>query len=95
MIVSREIGRLFGQNTRAAHLFEVNVLNKEEPSKGETKSKTNNKKQARLNCISHLLNNIPYQELKREPVKLPKRDRQHAYDDDATLASRTFVPRRF
>lgn len=55
----------------------------------------NNKKQARLNCISHLLNNIPYQEIQRDPVKLPKRDVQNAYDDDATLGSRTFVPRRF
>jgi polyphosphate kinase 2 (PPK2 family) len=53
------------------------------------------KKQARLNCISHLLNNIPYQETPRDPVKLPERDMQGAYDDDATLASRTFVPRRF
>lgn len=53
------------------------------------------KKTARLNCISHLLNNIPYQELKRESVTLPKRDKHDAYDDDATLASRTFVPRRF
>ncbi len=33
-----------------------------------------NKKKARLNCISHLLNNIPYQELPRDSVKLPKRD---------------------
>lgn len=30
LTVSREIGRLLGQNTRAAHLFEVNVLAKEE-----------------------------------------------------------------
>ena len=44
LIVSREIGRLLGQNTRAAHLFEVNVLNKEEPSTSETKSKTSNKR---------------------------------------------------
>jgi transposase len=44
LILSREIGRLLGQNTRAAHLFEVNVLNKEEPPKSETKSKTSNKK---------------------------------------------------
>lgn len=29
LIVSREIGRLLGQNTRAAHLFEVNVVPKD------------------------------------------------------------------
>jgi polyphosphate kinase 2 len=53
------------------------------------------KKRARLNCISHLLNNIPYQDYEREKIKLPERDREKAYDDKATLASRTFVPRRF
>jgi len=30
LIVSREIGRLLGQNTRASHLFEVKVLKKDE-----------------------------------------------------------------
>ena len=37
------------------------------------------KKRARLNCISHLLSVIPYKELKREPVKLPKRQKAHGY----------------
>lgn len=31
------------------------------------------KKRARLNCINHLLSQIPYQEVEREPVVLPKR----------------------
>ncbi len=53
------------------------------------------KKRARLNCISHLLNLIPYQDIKRDKIKLPQRDMDGAYDDDATLASRTFVPERF
>ena len=53
------------------------------------------KKQARLNCISHLLNNIPYKEIRHDEIKLPKRDTKNAYDDTATLASRTFVPKRF
>jgi polyphosphate kinase 2 len=53
------------------------------------------KKQARLNCISHLLNNIPYKEIRRDKIKLPKRDMKNAYDDTATLASRTIVPKRF
>lgn len=43
LIVSREIGRLLGQNTRASHLFEVNVLtNEKEPQKDQE-----SKKQAR------------------------------------------------
>src|SRR5213596_171060 len=30
-------------------------------------------RRARLNCISHLLSQVPYKELPREPVKLGKR----------------------
>ncbi len=33
----------------------------------------NDKRRARLNCITHLLNQIPYEEVPREPVKFPKR----------------------
>jgi polyphosphate kinase 2 len=33
----------------------------------------NEKRRARLNCISHLLSVIPYEEVPREPVKFPKR----------------------
>jgi transposase len=38
LIVSREIGRLLGQNTRASHLFEVNVFTKNHPSADEKES---------------------------------------------------------
>jgi polyphosphate kinase len=41
--------------------------------------KADDKKRARLNCIAHLLSVIPYKELKREPVKLPKRQKAHGY----------------
>ncbi len=37
------------------------------------------KKRARLNCISHLLSLIPYEEITRESVKLPKRQKSHGY----------------
>jgi len=37
------------------------------------------KKRARLNCIRHLLSLIPYQEVKRAPVALPKRLRKQGY----------------
>ena len=33
----------------------------------------NIKRRARLNCISHLLSMVPYEEVPREPVKFPKR----------------------
>jgi len=41
------------------------------------------------------LNQIPYEELPREEVVLPDPDTKGAFDDRATLASRTFVPKRF
>ena len=53
------------------------------------------KRRARLNCISHLLNQIPYEEVPREEIVLPDPDTTGAFDDRATLASRTFVPERF
>jgi polyphosphate kinase len=37
------------------------------------------KRRARLNCISHLLSLIPYQDVKREKVELPKRQKAHGY----------------
>ena len=37
------------------------------------------KKRARLNLISHLLRHIPYEEMKREKVKLPDRQKAHGY----------------
>jgi polyphosphate kinase len=40
-----------------------------------------NKRRARLNCISHLLSLIPYEEVKQEPVKLPKRQKPHGYSE--------------
>jgi len=33
----------------------------------------NDKRRARLNCISHLLSLVPYDDVPREPVKFPKR----------------------
>jgi polyphosphate kinase len=37
------------------------------------------KKRARLNCISHLLSLIPYQDVKQPSVELPKRQKPHSY----------------
>ena len=37
------------------------------------------KKRARLNCISHLLSQVPYSEVKRAPVVLPERVRNPDY----------------
>jgi polyphosphate kinase len=39
------------------------------------------KRRARLNCISHLLSLIPYKELEHEKVKLPDRQKSHGYEE--------------
>ena len=54
--------------------------------------RSDDEKRARLNCISHLLKLIPYQRVKAKKVKLPKRSSRKKYDDQASLAKRTFVP---
>jgi len=54
--------------------------------------KSDDKKRARLNTIAHLLKLIPYKKIDRPKVKLPDRSKKHAYDDEATLARRKFVP---
>jgi polyphosphate kinase 2 len=40
---------------------------------------SDDKKRARLNLISHLLNQIPYKKLKGDKVKLPDRGKAHGY----------------
>ena len=54
--------------------------------------RSDDKKRARLNCIKHLLNQIPYKRVKPDKVKLPKRETKGSYDDQATLKGRNFVP---
>jgi polyphosphate kinase 2 len=39
------------------------------------------KRRARLNCISHLLSLIPYKEIKRDKIKLPKRQKPKGYEE--------------
>jgi polyphosphate kinase 2 len=50
------------------------------------------KKQARLNCITHLLSLIPYKRIKQPKVKMPKRSMKNAYDDVATTKERRWIP---
>ena len=57
--------------------------------------RTDDKRRARLNCISHLLRSIPYEEVRREKVKLPKRSHEGEYDDQATLEGRNFVREKY
>jgi polyphosphate kinase 2 len=52
------------------------------------------KKRARLNCISHLLNQIPYGEVRHEPVILPDRVRNPDYRREE-IPDAMYVPERF
>ena len=49
------------------------------------------KKRARLNCISHLLSMIPYEDLTPEPLKLPPRQQDTGYVRPP-ITDQTFVP---
>ena len=51
------------------------------------------KRKARLNCISHLLSMIPYQEVPREPIILPKLEEKQYVRPP--MAEQTFVPNRY
>jgi polyphosphate kinase 2 len=56
---------------------------------------SDDKRRARLNCISHLLSLIPHKKVRREKVRLPKRSMKGAYDDRASLEGRRFVPEKY
>jgi polyphosphate kinase len=54
--------------------------------------RSDDKRRARLNCIRHLLCQIPYQKVARAKITLPDRSPSGAYDDAVTLAGMQFVP---
>ena len=56
---------------------------------------SDDKRRARLNCISHLLSQVPYEKIKKAKVKLPERSTKGEYDDTASLEGRRFVPHRY
>ena len=57
--------------------------------------RSDDKKRARLNCLAHILDLIPHKKVEREKVKLPKRSMKGAYDDEAPLKKRKFVPEKY
>jgi hypothetical protein len=52
-----------------------------------------NKKRARLNCISHLLSLIPYEDVMPEPFDLPERPKSGGYVRPP-ITDQTFVPQK-
>jgi polyphosphate kinase 2 len=57
--------------------------------------RSDDKRRARLNCISHILERIPFKKVSRDKVKLPKRSDKDKYDDQAPLNNRKFVADRY
>ncbi len=57
--------------------------------------RSDDKRRARLNVISHFLSVLPYEVSPRKRVKLPARDKKHAYDDAASIADRRWIPEKY
>jgi polyphosphate kinase 2 len=57
--------------------------------------RSNDKRRARLNLISHFLKLIPYEASAQRKVKLPTRDKSKAYDDEATIKDRRWIEEKF
>ena len=54
----------------------------------------NDKKRARLNCIHHLLDQIPYEDVPHEEVNLPDREFNENYEREV-LPPELYVPSRY
>jgi polyphosphate kinase 2 len=53
------------------------------------------KKRARLNCISHFLSQVPYKKLPQEKVSLGHRSRKGKYDDEASIDDYGYIPEKY
>ncbi|MCK6457200.1 MAG: polyphosphate kinase 2 [Phycisphaerae bacterium] len=56
---------------------------------------SDDKRRARLNCIAHFLSLLPYEPVKRKRIELPKRDKDDAYDDVASIAGRRVIEQTY
>ncbi len=57
--------------------------------------RSDDKRRARLNVISHILKTIPYKKIARQKIKLPKRTHKGRYNDQASLHGMKFVEERY
>jgi len=55
--------------------------------------RSDDKRRARLNVVTHLLSRIPYKKLPREEIELPKRQKPHGYREPDYPYK--FVPEKF
>jgi polyphosphate kinase 2 len=56
---------------------------------------SDDKKRARLNCIAHLLKQIPYKRVARPKIKQVSRSKKRAYDDVTPMKKRRFIPEKY
>jgi len=54
----------------------------------------NDKKRARLNCIAHLLDQVPYEDVPRDPISLPERVFNADYER-SDMPAELYVPKRY
>ncbi len=57
--------------------------------------RSDDKRRARLNCISHILSSIPHKTIQNEKIELPKRLDKNRYNDQRSLKGRNFVRERY
>jgi len=57
--------------------------------------RSDDKRRARLNCISHFLSLFAYHKVPRPKVKLPPRTNKGHYNDKASLKGRHFIPESY
>ncbi len=58
--------------------------------------RSDDKRRARLNCLSHILHLVPHKKVPRaKKLKLPPRAKKHRFDDQASLKGRRFVDERY
>jgi polyphosphate kinase len=57
--------------------------------------RSDDKRRARLNVISHFLSLLSYEGPTRKKVRLPNRDKKNAYDDAATIENRGWIGEKY
>ena len=57
--------------------------------------RSDDKERARLNCLSHFLSLFPYEPVPQPKVKLPKRSKEHSYDDETPMKNRRWIPEKY
>lgn len=57
--------------------------------------RSDDKKRARLNVLSHFLSLIPYKAPKRDKINLPTRNKRGAYDDETPIRDRRWIEEKY